>query len=80
MHTDPLLPGRPYLIKLGSSTATCTVTHIKHGINVNTLERTPATTLAVNEIAVANIATDRGCRSTRTRRTARPAGSCSSTG
>ena len=59
MHTDPLLPGRPYLMKLGSSTATCTVTHIKHGINVNTLERTPAATLAVNDIAVANIATDR---------------------
>ena len=59
MHTDPLLPGRPYVMKLGSTTATCTVTHIKHGINVNTLERTPATTLAVNDIAVANIATDR---------------------
>jgi len=59
MHTDPLLPGRPYLMKLGSSTATCTVTHIKYGINVNTLERTPATTLAVNDVAVANIATDR---------------------
>ena len=59
MHADPLLPGRPYLMKLGSSTVTCTVTHIKHGINVNTLERTPATTLGVNDIAVANIATDR---------------------
>jgi bifunctional enzyme CysN/CysC len=59
MHADPLLPGRPYLMKLGSSTATCTVTHIKHTINVNTLERAPATTLAVNDIAVANIATDR---------------------
>ena len=59
MHTDPLLPGRPYVMKLGSTTATCTVTHIKHGINVNTRERTPATTLAVNDIAVANIATDR---------------------
>jgi bifunctional enzyme CysN/CysC len=59
MHTDPLLPGRPYLMKLGSSTATCSVTHLKYGINVNTLERTPATTLAVNDIAVANIATCR---------------------
>ena len=59
MHAEPLLPGRPYLMKLGSSTASCSVTHIKHGINVNTLERTPATTLAVNDIAVANIATDR---------------------
>ncbi len=59
MHPEPLLPGRPYLMKLGSSTANCSVTHIKHGINVNTLERTPATTLAVNDLAVANIATDR---------------------
>jgi bifunctional enzyme CysN/CysC len=57
MHEDPLLPGRPYLIKLGSTTTTGTVTHIKYGLNVNTLERTPVTTLAVNEIAVANIAT-----------------------
>jgi bifunctional enzyme CysN/CysC len=57
MHDEPLLPGRPYLIKLGCSTATGTVTHLKYGINVNTLERTPATTLAVNDIAVANIAT-----------------------
>ena len=59
MHEDPLLPGRPYLLKLGSSTAACTVTHIKYGLNVNTLERLPASTLAVNEIAVANIATDK---------------------
>jgi bifunctional enzyme CysN/CysC len=59
MHPEPLLPGRPYLMKLGSSTASCSVTHIKHGINVNTLQRSPATTLAVNDIAVATIATDR---------------------
>jgi bifunctional enzyme CysN/CysC len=31
----------------------------QYGINVNTAERTPATTLAVNDIAVANIATSR---------------------
>ncbi|HEX3924756.1 MAG TPA: sulfate adenylyltransferase subunit CysN [Streptosporangiaceae bacterium] len=59
LHADPLLPGRPYLMKLGSATAACTVTQLKYGINVNTLEHTPATTLAVNEIAVANIATSR---------------------
>jgi bifunctional enzyme CysN/CysC len=56
MHEEPLLPGRPYLIKLGSSTAICTVTRLKYGVNINTLEHTPATTLAVNEIAAANIA------------------------
>jgi bifunctional enzyme CysN/CysC len=59
MHDEPLLPGRPYLIKLGCSTVAGTVTHIKYGINVNTLERTPASTLAVNDIAVANIATSK---------------------
>jgi len=59
MHEDPLLPGRPYLIKLGTTTAGCSVTHLKYGLNVNTLERMPASTLAVNEIAVANIATDK---------------------
>ncbi|MGH3249069.1 MAG: sulfate adenylyltransferase subunit CysN [Trebonia sp.] len=59
LHEDPLLPGRPYLIKLGAATATGTVTHLKYGLDVNTLARTPATTLAVNEIAVANIATDK---------------------
>ena len=59
LHEDRLLPGRPYLIKLGSSTATCTVTHLKYGLDVNTRERTPVSTLAVNEIAVANIAVDK---------------------
>jgi bifunctional enzyme CysN/CysC len=59
LHEDRLLPGRPYLIKLGSSTATCTVTQVKYGLDVNTRERTPASTLAVNEIAVANIAVDK---------------------
>jgi bifunctional enzyme CysN/CysC len=59
MHEEPLLPGRPYLIKLGSATAPGTVTHIKYGVDVNTLQRSPAATLALNEIAVANIALGR---------------------
>jgi bifunctional enzyme CysN/CysC len=59
MHEEPLLPGRPYLIKLGSATAPGAVTHIKYGVNVNTLQRSPAATLALNEIAVANIALSR---------------------
>ena len=59
MGEEPLLPGRPYLLKIGTRTVGATVTHAKYKINVNTLEHEPAPTLALNEIAVCNIATDR---------------------
>ncbi len=55
MADEPLLPGRPYLAKLGTRTVPVTVTEIKHGINVDTLDPTPAKTLELNAIAVANI-------------------------
>ncbi len=55
MSEEPLLPGRPYLVKIGTKTVTGTVTSLKHKINVNTLEHLAAKTLALNEIAVANI-------------------------
>ncbi|MGE3332885.1 MAG: sulfate adenylyltransferase subunit CysN [Rhodospirillaceae bacterium] len=55
MSEEPFLPGRPYLVKIGTKTVTATVTSIRHKINVNTLEHLAAKTLALNEIAVANI-------------------------
>ena len=58
MHDEPLLQGRPYLLKLGCQTVTATVTAIKHQINVNTLEHTAAKQLELNAIAVCNISTD----------------------
>jgi bifunctional enzyme CysN/CysC len=58
MDEEPLLPGRPYLIKLGTRQAGLQVTDLKHRINVNTLEQQPATRLDLNEIAVANLALD----------------------
>ncbi|MBO6858035.1 sulfate adenylyltransferase subunit CysN, partial [Roseibium sp.] len=54
MSDEPLLPGRPYLLKIGTRTVTATVSEIKHKINVNTFEHVAGKTLALNEIAFCN--------------------------
>ncbi|BAL25869.1 sulfate adenylyltransferase subunit CysN [Azoarcus sp. KH32C] len=59
MHDEPLLPGRPYLLKMGAKTVTATITHIKYQVNVNTLEHIAAKTLELNAIGVCNIGLDR---------------------
>jgi len=53
---EPLLPGRPYLMKLGTRTVTAQITEPKHKVNVNTLEKLAATRLELNEIGVCNLA------------------------
>ena len=55
----PLLPGRPYLLKLGANTVTATVTDIKYQVNINTLEHLAAKKLGLNAIGVCNINLDR---------------------
>jgi bifunctional enzyme CysN/CysC len=59
MHDNALLPGRPYLLKLGAKTVTATVTTIKYQVNVNTLEHVAAKTLELNAIGVCNLGLDR---------------------
>lgn len=59
MQEEPLLPGRPYLIKIGTQLATATVTSLRHKVNVNTLDQVAARTLGLNEIAVCNLSIDR---------------------
>ncbi|MDP5292258.1 sulfate adenylyltransferase subunit CysN [Oceanimonas sp. CHS3-5] len=59
MHEDALLPGRPYLLKIGTKTVTATVTDIKYQVNVNTLEHVAAKKLDLNGIAVCNLSLDR---------------------
>jgi bifunctional enzyme CysN/CysC len=59
MHEEPMLPGRPYLMKIGSATVTGTITELRHKINVNTLIHEPGKQLDLNEIAVCNLSTDR---------------------
>jgi bifunctional enzyme CysN/CysC len=59
MQEQPLLPGRAYLMKVGTQTVSATVTDIKYQVNVNTMEHLAAKTLDLNGIAVCNIALDR---------------------
>ena len=54
-----MLPGRPYLMKIGPATATASVTALRHKVNVNTLEHVAARQLEMNEIGLCNLTTDR---------------------
>jgi bifunctional enzyme CysN/CysC len=59
MHEDEMLPGRPYLLKIGARTVGVTVAQPKYRVDVNTLEHLAATTLGLNEIGVCNLSLDR---------------------
>jgi bifunctional enzyme CysN/CysC len=59
MADEPLLPGRPYWLKLASQFVTATVYGPKYQVNVNTLEHLAAKTLSLNAIGVANLSTDK---------------------
>jgi len=59
MHEEPMLPGRPYIIKLGSRSVTGSITTPKYKVNVNTLEHLAAKQLEMNEIGLCNLSLDR---------------------
>jgi bifunctional enzyme CysN/CysC len=59
MADEPLLPGRPYWLKLGTQTVTAQVQAPKYQVNVNTMEHLAAKTLELNAIGVANLSTDK---------------------
>src|SRR6056297_723369 len=59
MAEEALLPGRGYLMKVGTNLVPCSITDIKYQVNVNTLERTAAKKLELNEIAYCNLSLDR---------------------
>jgi bifunctional enzyme CysN/CysC len=59
MDEHELLPGRGYWLKIGTQMVTATVHEPKYEINVNTLDHLAATSLQLNSIGVAEIATDR---------------------
>lgn len=59
MDQAELLPGRAYWLKLGTQTVSAVVREPEHTIDVNTLARTSAKTLGLNDIGVAEVATDR---------------------
>ena len=59
MASEPMLPGRAYFLKIGTSMVSATVTEPKYKINVNTLEHLAARQLELNEIGVCNLSLDR---------------------
>jgi len=59
MTDEPMLPGRSYLMKIGTQTVTASITEPKYKVNVNTMEHLAAKQLGVNEIGVVNLAIDR---------------------
>ena len=53
-----MLPGRPYLLKIGAKIVGAAITEPKHKVDVNTLEQRPAKRLELNEIGVCNLSLD----------------------
>jgi bifunctional enzyme CysN/CysC len=59
MSDQPMLPGRPYWLKIGARTVNATFGRPKYRLNVNTLEHLAAKKLALNEIGVCDLSVDR---------------------
>jgi bifunctional enzyme CysN/CysC len=55
MDHDPLMPGRSYLVRVGTKTVPASITSIKYKIDVNTREHVAANTLGLNDIAFCNV-------------------------
>ena len=58
MADEPMLPGRPYWLKIGTKQVTATITEPKYKVNVNTLEHLAAKKLELNEIGICNLSLD----------------------
>jgi bifunctional enzyme CysN/CysC len=59
MSDTPLFPGRRYGLKIGATNAKATVTDIRHGFDIDTLQQVPAKQVEINGIAVCNVSVDR---------------------
>jgi bifunctional enzyme CysN/CysC len=57
MTDDEMLPGRQYLLKVGTSTVPATISELKHKVDVNSLDHLAAKTLQLNEVGYLNIST-----------------------
>jgi bifunctional enzyme CysN/CysC len=56
---DDLLPGRSYLLKIGTATTPATISALKHRIDINTYEKKPSRKLEMNGIGMCNVSTAR---------------------
>ena len=79
MGDQPMLPGRPYLFKIGGATVRPPSRRIKHQIKSRRWSTSPRARSALNEIGVCNVSLDRRSPSIPMPRTAIPAASSSST-
>jgi bifunctional enzyme CysN/CysC len=57
LSEHPLVPGRSYLLKIGTRTVPATVTALKHRIDIDTLAHLADRTLELNEIGFCNLST-----------------------
>ena len=57
MSAEPMLPGRSYLMKLGTRTVPASVTELRHRIDVNNFDKLAAKSLELNEVGFCNLAT-----------------------
>jgi bifunctional enzyme CysN/CysC len=59
MAQTPLVPGRSYIMKIGTQMVSATVKAPDHAVDINTLARLSAQTLELNDIGLADVHTDR---------------------
>ncbi|MFL6161456.1 MAG: sulfate adenylyltransferase subunit CysN [Jatrophihabitantaceae bacterium] len=59
MSEHEMLPGRSYLIKIGTQAVPGSLSRPKYRVNVDNLDRLAATTLGLNDIAVCTLSLDR---------------------
>ena len=57
MSEEPLVPGRSYLLRIGTKTVSASITGLKYKIDVNTREHLAAHTLELNDIGFCNLST-----------------------
>ena len=59
MDDQKLMPGRPYVMKIGTNNALATISQPKHKLNINSMEQLATKTLELNEIGVTTLSLDR---------------------
>src|SRR5579871_3873025 len=57
MAEDEMLPGRSYLMRVGTKFVPARITSLKHKVDINTLDHIAAKTLGLNEIGLCNLST-----------------------
>jgi bifunctional enzyme CysN/CysC len=55
MGEEPLLPGRPYLLKAGTRTVGAAVSDLKHRVDIESFKPLAAKTLTLNDIGLCNL-------------------------